>query len=186
MDAAVSTLLDPVRTRLAAILSGTYPVGSPYITAGTLTESRIALPQANPAFPAGAQSAAINRAFDLTWPTSDFDPPGVEDGAQGPHVRAVTFVLRVQYSATLPRALQPLPTELSLGALELATRHAQDDAARIVWALQQPGAWTSAAIGLLSLEPVRVAKEDRVRVVATITGRIGIAMSAATAPELWT
>lgn len=182
----MATLLDPVRTRLAAILTGSYPANSPYIPASTFTESRIALPQANPAFPAGAQSAAINRAFDLAWPTSDFDPPGAEDGAQGPWVRAVTFVLRVQYAATLPKALQPLPTELSLGALELATRHAQDDAARIVWALQRPGAWTGAAIGLLSLEPVRVAKEDRVRVVATITGRIGVSMSAATAPALWT
>lgn len=182
----MSTLLDPVRTRLAAILAGTYPVSSPYITPGTFTESRIALPQANPAFPAGTSSAAISRAFDLSWPTSDFDPPGVEDGAQGPFVRVVTFVLRVQYAATLPKALQPLPTELSLGALERATRHAQDDAARIVWALQQPGAWSGAAIGLVGLEPVRVAKEDRVRVVATITGRIAISMSAATAPALWT
>lgn len=181
----MATLLDPVRTRLAAILTGSYPTGTPYIPASTFAESRIALPQANPSFPGGAQSAAVNRAFDLAWPTSDFDPAGAENGAQGPWVRAQIFVLRVQYAVQLPRPLTPLPTELSLGALELATRRAQDDAARIVWALLQPAAWADAAVGLLSIEPVQVAKEDRLRVVATIRGRIGVSMSAATAPELW-
>lgn len=181
----MATLLDPVRTRLAAILAGTYPVGAPYIPAGTFTESQIALPQANPSFPAGSQSAAINRAFDLTWPTSDFDPAGVEDGSQGPFIRAQVFELRVQYAVQLPKALTPLPTELSLGAMELASRHAHDDAARIIWALQQPGAWTGAAIGLLRLDPVTVAKADRVRAVALIRGVIGVEMSAATAPDLW-
>lgn len=181
----MATLLDPVRTRLAAILTGDYPVGSPYIPAGTFTESRIALPQPNPAFPAGAQSAAINRAFDLQWPTSDFDPAGVENGAQGPFVRAVLFELRAQYAVQLPRAHTPQPTELSLGAMEVASRRAQDDAARIAWALLRPGAWTGAAIGLMRLDPVTVTKADRVRAVALIRGVIGVEMSAATAPDLW-
>jgi hypothetical protein len=172
----VATLLDPVRTRLAAIIAGTYPVGSPYIPAGTFTERQIALPQSNPSFPGGSQSAALNRAFDLA---------GVENGSQGPFVRAVLFELRVQYAVQLPPALSPLPTELALGALELASRRAQDDAARIVWALLQPGAWTGAAIGLLRLEPVTVAKADRIRAFATLRGVIGVSMSAATAPDLW-
>lgn len=181
----MATLTDPVRTRLVAILEGTYPVGSPYIPAGTFTEGRVALPLSNPGFPGGAQSAAANRTFDLQWPTTDFDPPGVENGSDGPWVRAVTFVLRVQYAVTLPKALTPLPTELSLGAMEVASRRAQDDAARIVWALQQPGAWTGAAIGLLRLDPVTVTKADRVRAVALIRGVIGVSMSAAAAPDLW-
>lgn len=180
----MATLLDPVRTRLVAILSGTYPALAPYIPPSTFTESQVALPQANPGFPAGAQSAAANRAFDLTWPTSDFDPAGVENGSQGPFVRAVIFELRVQYAVQLPRAHTPLPTELALGAMEVASRRAQDDAARIVWALQQPGAWTGAAIGLLRLDPVTVTKADRVRAVALIRGVIGVSMSAATAPDL--
>ena len=180
----MSTLLDPVRTRLAAILTGAWPVVSPYIPAGTFTESAIALPLANPSFPAGAQSAAINRAFDLAWPTSDFDPGGGENGSQGPWGRAQVFELRVQYAWQLPRAHTPLPTELSLGALEVASRRAQDDAARLVWALQQPGAWTGAAIGLLRLDPVTVTKADRVRAVALIRGVIGVSMSAAAAPDL--
>ncbi len=181
----MATLLDPVRTRLAAILAGTYPTGSPYIPAGTFTESQIALPQANPSFPGGSQSAALNRAFDLTWPTSDFDPAGVENGAQGPFVRAVVFELRVQYALQLPRALTPLPTELALGAMEVASRRAQDDAARIVWALLRPGAWTGAAIGILRLDPVTVTKADRIRAVAMIRGVVGVSMSTATAPDLW-
>jgi hypothetical protein len=181
----MATLLDPVRTRLAAIIAGTYPVGSPYIPAGTFTERQIALPQSNPSFPGGSQSAALNRAFDLAWPTSDFDPAGVENGSQGPFVRAQIFELRVQYAVQLPPALSPLPTELALGAMEVASRRAQDDAARIVWALLQPGAWTGAAIGLLRLEPVTVAKADRIRAFATLRGVIGVSMSAATAPDLW-
>ena len=181
----MATLLDPVRTRLAAIIAGTYPVCSPYIPPGTFTESRIALPQANPSFPAGAQSAAVNRAFDLQWPTSDFDPAGVENGSQGPFTRAQVFELRVQYAVQLPKALTPLPTELSLGAMEVASRRAQDDAARIAWALQRPGAWAGVAIGLMRLDPVTVTKADRVRAVALIRGAIGVSMSAATAPDLW-
>ncbi len=181
----MAALLEAARTRLVAILAGAYPVGSPYIPAGTFTESRIALPQSNPAFPAGAQSAAINRAFDLVWSESQFDPAGPENGSDGPHVWLQSFELRVQYAVQLPKALQPLPTELVLGAMELASRRAQEDAARIIWALQRPGAWDGAAIGLMRLAPVRVVKEDRLRAVAPIRGAIGISMSAATAPDLW-
>lgn len=180
----MATLTQPLRTRFDAILAGTYPSGTPYIPAGTFTARQIALPQGNPAFPAGAQSAAINRAFDRQWPEGRFEGNPIENGSQGPWIRSVRFILRVQYAVQLPKAHAPLPTELSLGALDVATARAQDDAAVIEWALLRPGAWDGVAIGLTELAATTVAQADRLRALATISGRFSVEMSAATRPEI--
>ena len=180
----MATLTEPLRTRFDAILAGTYPSGTPYIPAGTFTARQIALPQANPSFPAGAQSAAINRAFDRQWTEGRFEGNPVENGSQGPWIRSVRFVLRVQYALRLPQALTPLPTELVLGALDVASARAQDDAAVIEWALLRPGAWDGVAVGLTELAATTVTQADRLRAIATVSGRFSVEMSAATRPEI--
>lgn len=179
-------ILDPVSERVSAIMTGAYPVGSPYIPAGTFTVGQVFLPAQNPRFPGGTAKAAANRRFDLVWGPLAFDPPGSENGTQGPWVRSATLAVRAQYEIAQPRALAPSDRELVLGALELATRRALDDAAVIQWALLRPGAFADLAIGVLLEEPATAEKVDSVRAVGTTRARFLIEQSATASPGLWT
>lgn len=175
-------LLDDLATRAAAIVAGTYPSGSPYLTAGTFTAGGVYLPAQNARFPTGA---VVERRFDLLWESLAFDPPGSESGTQGPWVRDARLLVRVQYKLTQAPALAPSTTELVLGALEGATRHALDDAAAIHWAFLRPGAWSGLAIGALLDQPATAEKADSMRVVGTTRVRFLVSQSAASSPGLW-
>jgi hypothetical protein len=179
-------LLDSLSTRVSAILTGTHPSGTPYLTAGVFCAGQVSLPAQNARFPGGAAKAAANRRFDLAWSPLGFDPPGSENGAQGPWVRTATLTIRVQYEIQQPRALTPTDRELALGALEVATRRALDDAAVIQWALLRPGAFADLAIGVLLEEPATAEKVDSVRAVGTTRARFLVSQSAVTSPGLWT
>lgn len=179
-------LLDAVAARAAAIIAGAYPVGTPYLTAGAFVAGAVFLPNENARFPAGASKAAANRRFDFVWGALGFDPPGSESSTSGPWVRTATLSVRVQYEIVQPRALAPSDRELVLGALELATRRALDDAAAIQWALLRPGAFADLAVGVLLEEPATAEKVDSVRAVGTTRARFLIAQSAVTSPGLWT
>lgn len=174
--------LDALSTRIAAIVAGTYPVGSPYIPAGTFTAGGVFLPAQNPRFPAGA---VVERRFDLIWQRLGFDPEGSENGVQGPWNRVADLVIRVQYKITQAPSLAPSTTELVLGAQELASRKALDDAALIQWALLRPGAFAGLATGVLLGESTPE-KTDSQRLVGTTRVRFLKTQSIETSPGLWT
>lgn len=179
------TVVDDVAARLRAILSGSYPVATPYLASSIFVEQQVTVPQANPAFPAGSQSAALDRRFELLWPDAGWNPGPEENGSQGPWIRGLAFALRMQYAVRLPRALAPTSSELALGAMELASRRAQSDAIAIEWALLRPGAWDGVAVGVTALKRSAVAKDGRTRAVLTISGEIAVSVSVASAPALW-
>lgn len=175
-------LLDDIRTRIAALLDGTYTTGGRYVTGATLTESPVFLPRENPEWP----DVVVDRTWDLTWTPSGlpltFDVPGgVESAFQGPHVTTVGAALRVQYEITRPESLVPRETELSLGALEVASRKAANDAAQLRWMLHYTRSWSGVAIGC-SVGPSTGAKADTLRWVQTIPLVWMVSTSATTAP----
>lgn len=179
-------LLDDAKARMAAILAGTYPSPTPYITASTFVDTATMLPHQNPRWPAGTLSAATNRRYDIEWTGVENDPPGVANALEGPWQIAAAFTLRVQYALALPNALAPTGKELALGALEIATRRAQNDLAVIEWAFLQLLAWDTVAIGYVRRGPRTAAKADELRVVGTIQGALLLSQSAASSPGLWT
>ena len=179
------TLLASIATRASAILTGTYPVGTPYLTASTFAETPVMMPLQNPEFPGGSRKAAANRRFDLTWERLGFDPPGSENGCNGPWVRSATLLVRVQYEIARPNKLAPPDADLALGALEAASRHAIDDAAAIQWAFLRPGAFADLALGVLLDQDAAVEKADSLRAVGSTRVRFLVAQSAASSPGLW-
>lgn len=180
-------LLDSISARVSAILTGAYPASpsSPYIAASTFTAGAVFLPAQNARFPAAAK-VQTNRLFDLAWSPLTFDPQGSENGTDGPWVRSATLTIRVQYALALPPSLAPTSAELTLGALELATRRALDDAAVIQWALLRPGAFQGLAIGCLLDAPATAEKADQLRAVGTTKVRFLVSQPATTTPGLWT
>lgn len=175
-----------LRTRLAALLAGTYTTGGRYVSGVTFTESPVYLPLENPEWP----DVVVDRTWDLHWSPSDlplaFDVDGdggQENTFQGPHVTRVGALLRVQYELTRPEQLAPRITELLLGALETATRKATDDAAVLRWMLHHTPNWTGGdvAIGCM-VGRITTAKADTLRVVSTIPLTWLVSVSAVTSP----
>lgn len=154
---------------------------------GLFVQAKVFLPQQNPRFPGGAQNAARDRRFNITWTATDKSPSGTPNGVQGPWVRASRFVLEVQYAIAQPPPSSPTDTDLVLGATELASRRAHNDALAIEWAFVQPGVWDGAgtAIAYNRLEAITAAKVDKVRAVCRIAGEILFHQSAAARPDLW-
>lgn len=157
-------LLDAFAERTVAILTSAYPVGAPYIPAGTFTVGEVFLPAQNPKFPTGA---VVDRRFDFVWKSMGFDINGSEVGVQGPWVRDPRLEIRVQYKIAQPPGLAPPKTELVLGALEAATRKALNDVALIQWAMTRPGAYADLAIGVLFEEDATADKADALRAIGT-------------------
>lgn len=180
-------LLDDIAGRATAILTGAWPEApaSPYLTAGTFSASPVMMPMQNPDFPGGTRKAYANRRFDFVWERLAFDPPGSENGCQGPWVRAATLVVRVQYEVVRPNKLAPTDNNLVLGALEAATRHALDDAAAIQWALLRPGAFSGLAIGVLLDQDATAESADSLRALGVTRVRFLLSQSAVTSPGLW-
>lgn len=181
-------LLDILSARASAIVTGAYPVApeDPYITAGTFSATPVMMPMENADFPGGTLKAAANRRFDFVWERLAFDPPGSENSAQGPWVRDARLLVRVQYEVVRPNRLAPPAVDLTLGALELATRRALNDAAVIQWAFLRPGAWSGVAIGALLDQDVTAEKVDALRVVATTRVRFLLSQLITSSPGLWT
>lgn len=178
--------LDALSARVSAILTGAYPVGAPYLTADALVAGAVFMPNENPEFPGGTRRASMSRKFDLVWGALGFDPPGSENSTSGPWVRTASLTIRVQYEVARPPKLAPSDRELVLGALELATRRALNDAAAIQWALLRPGAFAGLAIGPLLEEPASAEKVDSLRALGTTRVRFLISQSIETSPGLWT
>ena len=150
-----------IQTRVLAIMAGTYPVGTPYLVAGTFTLGSVHLPHQNPQWPTGL---VLNRHFDLLWGGGGYDAAGgAENATDGPHVLQHRATLRVQYVVTRPGALVPRDKELVLGAETAARLRAQQDARPLLWALNHRGAWEGACAGLLSISH-RIEKADVMRV----------------------
>jgi len=181
-------LLDAISARASAIVTGAYPASpsDPYITADTFSATAVMMPMENPDFPGGALKAAANRRFDFAWERLGFDPQSSENGTQGPWVRTAYLLVRVQYEVVRPNRLAPPDLDLALGALELATRRALNDASVIQWAFLRPAAWSGVAIGALLDQDVTAEKVDSLRVVATTRVRFLLSQSIASSPGLWT
>lgn len=156
--------IDAIQVRLLAIVGGTYPVGSPYIPAGTFTLRAVHLPHANPSFPS---TAVLNRDFDLLWQSGRYDGTDTDNTTDGPLIRRVAATLRVQYKVTLPAALVPRDKELALGAETAARARAADDGELLAWALGQPAAWSGVCPGLVSIAWA-VEKVDAMRVLLSV------------------
>lgn len=180
-------LIDTLATRLSAILTGAYPVVSPYITASTFVAGEIYLPHQNPEWPGGAARAAVNRRFDLIFGALGFTPEPSPNAAQGPWTRTVPFTVRVQYEITRPTPLAPRDRALVLGALSTASKRAADDQAVLEWALVRPGALSgvTGAAGL-TLRGSEIVQADDVRLVLSVRAEVLLQQSATTTPGLWT
>lgn len=178
-------LLDPISARASAIIAGTHPLGAPYLPPNIFVPGQVYLPAQNARLPKGAKVQS-NRLFDFVWGPLAFDPPGSENGSSGPWVRTATLSIRVQYASVQPPTLALTDRELVLGALEVATRRALDDAAVIQWALLRPGAFAGVAIGVLLDQDATAEKADALRVVGTTRVRFLLEQSAEASPGLWT
>lgn len=177
-------LVDDIATRLRAIIGGTYPSPTPYITLGTFDTTETFLPKANARFPSGTRSAIKDRRCDIAWESLVFDPEGSENSTQGPWVRSATARISVQYELQHPDPATPTDVPLSIGALERATRWALDDAALIQWACLRPGAFDGLAIGVLLVDPVTAAREGQHRAIGTTRVRFLLSQSATTSPGI--
>lgn len=181
-------LLDAVQTRLLALLAGTYTTGGRYCPTSTFVAGEIFLPQQNPRFPSGSQSAALNRRFDLHWRALTYEGPNAnaENELLSPVVRAADVDLLVQYAITLPNALAPTTTELALGAMTTASLRALDDAALIEWALAWTPNWSGVAIECVRRAPSTTAKRDALCLLLTIPLRILVSQDTSATPGAWT
>lgn len=186
-------LLTDIKARLLALMAGSYPTTATppnrQISPGAFTLGRIYLPRENPEFPAGADSAAIERRFDVVATSLQYD--GVDDGAkntanpyQGPHVRDFAFEVRIQYAVNRPEDLAPREIELAMGALTDASFKGLSDLAVVEWAFLGPTAWQGVAIGWMRTGPSVAVKVDTLRMEARMPGRLLFAQSATSSPGL--
>lgn len=180
-------LLDTLETRLLAILDGSYTAGGRSIPASTFVLGTIFYPKANPRYPAGTSSAAINRRFDLHWRELAYEGPNpsAENELQSPAVRAADADLTVQYAIALPNALAPTDTELKLGALNTASKRALNDAALIEWALAWTANWSGVAIECVRRGPSTAVRRDELCLVLTMPLRILLAQDTTVTPGAW-
>lgn len=188
----MSNTLDNVKTRIGAILAGSYPV-SPgaddrRITPNTFAEGSFRLPLENPKFPV----VTVERRFDLRWVSQEYggDDPTAENQSQGPHLVAVSLDLRISYAFTQAPALTPPGELLAMGAFEAATRKAQNDWRSIEWALcwwrNWSGVTPASIVAIRRRGPVTCAPVDGVRVELFAPLVLDLSISATSDPGLGT
>jgi hypothetical protein len=188
----VSNTLDNVKTRIAAILAGTYPA-SPgaddrRITPGAFVSGSFRLPLENPKFPA----VTVERRFDLRWVSQEYagDDPNAENQSQGPHLVAASLDLRISYAFTQAPALAPPGQLLAMGAFEAATRKAHNDWRSIEWALcwwrNWGGVSPASIVAIRRRGPVTCAPADGIRVELFAPLVVDLSLSATTDPGLGT
>lgn len=186
-------LLTDITARIVALMAGTYPATSDVrhrqIPPTTFIPGVIYLPQENPEFPSGADSAAIERRYDVVATQLQYD--GVDAGAvnsanpyQGPHIRDFGFEMRIQYAIARPTDLAPRELELAMGALTTASVRALNDLAVLEWCFLGPTAWSGVAIGWMRTGPSVAVKIDTLRLEGRMPGRLLFAQSAVTMPAL--
>lgn len=159
-----------LRTRLAALLAGTYTTGGRYVTGVTFTESPVFLPQENPKWP----DVVVDRTWDLHW-----SPPGQPlrwytasrqvNVYESPHITELGAVLRVQYEIAHPEQLAQRSSELVLGEIEAASRKATDDAAALRYILHYTPNWNGDGTAIdCWVGEIATQKADELRLVTTI------------------
>lgn len=177
-------LLDDVSTRLLGLLAGTYTAGGRYCPTSNFVAGEIFYPKSNPRFPAGSQSAAVSRRFDVHWRSLGYEGPNTnaENELASPVVLGVDLDLLVQYAITLPPALAPTDSALRFGAMAAASVRALNDARLIEWALAWSANWSGVAIQCTRRAIATTTKRDELCLLLTIPLRILMLNDTTTSP----